>query len=91
MAEIPNVDKLRHDIDHGITGDKVDFADPAAAPLGTDAEAGGHPPTSLELSIEARAAGKGSGHPRGDIGLTLFICGAVGFGLIALLVVYLAR
>lgn len=91
MAEIPNVDQLRHGIDHGMTGDKVDFPDPAAAPLGTDAEAGGHAPTPLELRIEARAAGKILRQPKGDSGLTLFLCAAGGFGLIALIVVYLAR
>ncbi len=37
-------DRLRADIDTGRTGDKTDFSDPAAAPLGTDAEAGGVPP-----------------------------------------------
>lgn len=37
-----NGEQLRADIDSGRTGDKVDFADPAAAPLVTDAEAGGH-------------------------------------------------
>lgn len=34
-------DRLRRDIDRGRTGDKVAAIDPAAAPLGTDAEAGG--------------------------------------------------
>lgn len=37
-------DRLRRDIDKGKTGEKVDWPDPAAAPLGTDAEAAGHPP-----------------------------------------------
>jgi hypothetical protein len=34
-------DPQRKTIDAGRTGDKVPFPDPAAAPLGTDAEAGG--------------------------------------------------
>jgi len=34
-------DKTREAIDAGRSGDKVPFPDPAAAPLGTDAEAGG--------------------------------------------------
>ena len=46
--------RLRHDIDNGRTGDKVDAPDPAAAPLGTDAEAGGAPPRAMEARI-ARA------------------------------------
>ena len=33
--------RLRNDIDSGRTGDKIDASDPAAVPLGTDAEAGG--------------------------------------------------
>lgn len=33
--------QLRANIDAGLTGDKVDFPDPAAAPLGTDDEAAG--------------------------------------------------
>ncbi|MGR3822328.1 MAG: hypothetical protein ACU0A5_07115 [Salipiger marinus] len=32
--------RLRDRIDRGETGDKVDFSDPSAAPLGTDDEAG---------------------------------------------------
>lgn len=50
----PTSDRLREDITHGKAGDKTDFPDPAAAPLGTDAEAGGHPPTREELEIARR-------------------------------------
>lgn len=39
------VDRLRGRIDSGVTGEKVGFSDPAAAPLGTDAEAAGATPT----------------------------------------------
>lgn len=49
----PTVDQLRDAIDHGATADKVDFPDPAAAPLGTDAEAGGFAPTPAELKLAA--------------------------------------
>src|SRR5690606_2494261 len=35
--------ELRSAIDHGLTGDKIAALDPAAAPLGTDDEAGGVP------------------------------------------------
>ena len=44
----PTSDKLRKEIDRGGTGDKVGFPDPSAAPLGTDAEAGGAPPSEEE-------------------------------------------
>lgn len=45
-------DQLRSAIDREGQGDKVDFPDPAAAPLGTDAEAAGNPPTRQELKLE---------------------------------------
>lgn len=47
--------QLKHDINSGLTGDKVNFFDPAAAPLGTDEEAGGTPPTPEEIH-QARMA-----------------------------------
>ena len=50
-----NVDRFRKDIDRGEAGDKTDFPDPAAAPLGTDDEAGGHPATKEQLRIAREA------------------------------------
>lgn len=47
-------DAMRGSIDSGKAGDKVDFPDPAAAPLGTDAEAGGTPPTRAEVALDER-------------------------------------
>lgn len=38
-----NVDQYRHETDAGTYGDKVAVGDPAAAPVGTDEEAGGTP------------------------------------------------
>lgn len=46
-------DSLRHALDRGQGGDKVDFADPAAAPLGTDDEAAGFPPTREQIRMAA--------------------------------------
>jgi hypothetical protein len=40
----PTTAKLKHDIDRGRGGDKIDVIDPAAAPLGTDEEVAGTPP-----------------------------------------------
>jgi hypothetical protein len=37
------VEQLRRDIDSGRSGTKIDYPDPAAAPLGTDEEAAGTP------------------------------------------------
>jgi hypothetical protein len=47
-------DRLRHEIDQGRTGDKVRVQDPAAAPLGTDDEAGGAPPTRAQVDMAMR-------------------------------------
>jgi hypothetical protein len=47
-------DRLRKAVDAGATQDKVDFPDPAAAPLGTDAEAAGAPTDAA--AMEAAAA-----------------------------------
>lgn len=47
------VDSLRHALDRGQGGDKVNFVDPAAAPLGTDDEAAGFPPTREEIRMAA--------------------------------------
>lgn len=46
----PTVDQLRSAIDHGAAGDKVRVSDPAAAPLGTDDEAAGAPPTADRIT-----------------------------------------
>lgn len=45
--------RLRHAIDSGNTGDKVNYPDPAAAPLGTDDEAAGTTPALMEKEIDA--------------------------------------
>jgi hypothetical protein len=41
--------ELRHDIDSGRTGERSGGFDPAAAPLGTDAEAGGERTSAAAL------------------------------------------
>jgi len=48
-------DQIRRRIDRGEAADKVDFPDPAAAPLGTDAEAGGAPPSRAERAMASHA------------------------------------
>jgi hypothetical protein len=50
----PTTDQLRRAIDSGATGDKVNSSDPAAAPLGTDEEAGGRTPTPVERAMSLR-------------------------------------
>ncbi len=49
-----NWSQTRNEIDSGRTQDKVDYPDPAAAPLGTDEEAGGaHTPVE-EIAASVR-------------------------------------
>ena len=78
----PTSDRLRHRIDSGETDEKVDFPDPAAAPLGTDAEAGGKPPTARERKMEAM--GQAQAKSRTDIpGLGLYaILGAIAYVIV---------
>jgi succinate dehydrogenase / fumarate reductase cytochrome b subunit len=49
----PTTQELKGALDSGRTGDKVSFFDPAAAPLGTDAEAAGAPtaPSQIATSL----------------------------------------
>ena len=56
----PTTDQLRRDIDSGSTGEKHGFPDPATAPLGTEAEAGGSSPTAAERKLDARSRPQGS-------------------------------
>ena len=79
ILDVSNVDQLRANIDAGGTGDKVSFPDPAAAPLGTDAEAAGFPPTQRELRLEAVSqAGSpiSTGWPDDTVGIVVY-CAAV--------------
>jgi hypothetical protein len=48
-----NAAQLRGKINSGETGDKVPFPDPAAAPLGTDDEAGGAPMRPDDIAAAA--------------------------------------
>jgi hypothetical protein len=50
----PTADRLRDDIDSGLAHDKVAQPDPAAAPLGTDDEASGTPPTPEQVATARR-------------------------------------
>jgi hypothetical protein len=48
------IDWLRTEIDHGRARDKIAVFDPAAAPLGTDAEAAGTPPDRDRIAAAER-------------------------------------
>lgn len=56
--EPSNVEQLREEIDKGEFADKVDYTDPAAAPLGSDDEAAGNPPRADEVSKAIPPHGK---------------------------------
>jgi hypothetical protein len=56
--------QLREEIDRGRTGDKVPVSDPAAAPLGTDDEAAGHPPGTQAVAEASRAEEAGPTAPK---------------------------
>jgi hypothetical protein len=81
--------QLRHDIDSGRTGSKINFPDPAAAPLGTDDEAAGTPPSAEAVSLArrqeaARPATGARANPDGlDLGVVIYT-GIVG-GIAAIL------
>jgi hypothetical protein len=65
------VEQLRGDIDSGATGDKVPVLDPAAAPLGTDAEAAGvpvRPATVVTVREAERTVPNPSPHPHDEGG-----------------------
>jgi hypothetical protein len=53
MSRAPTSAELRHGIASGRSRDKISNIDPAAAPLGTDDEAAGHPPSQQELKTAA--------------------------------------
>lgn len=62
---MPNTtQQLKNDIDTGRTGDKIDQGfDPGLAPLGTDDEASGTPPTPDEIRIARELEREGASQP----------------------------
>lgn len=76
----PTADRLRYEIDRGRGGDKVDASDPAVAPLGTDDEAGGFPPTPAQIkqAYAYEIAPGPSSENVEDSGVLIYMC-AVGF------------
>lgn len=56
--------RLREDVDSGRTAEKIDASDPAAVPLGTDAEAGGTPTDPRAASRARQAELEGGETPR---------------------------
>jgi len=67
MSSGDTLEQLRADIDSGRTGDKVSAPDPAMAPLGTDDEAAGTPPSPAAIALTRRL--ETSHHPQPQTGL----------------------
>jgi len=84
------ISQLRADIDAGRTGDKVDWPDPAAVPLGTDDEAAGTPadPWAVEVapSEVSRPSKSISYRGVGAAWLLIAFAAALGAGLVAWIV-----
>ena len=81
---VETTEQLRIAIDQGHGGHKVDASDPAAAPLGTDDEAGGTPNSAAQVrlagthEIQARPSSprqriSGIGHAWWLIGFTVLV------------------
>jgi hypothetical protein len=88
MTHGGTVEQLRNDIDAGRTGDKVDWPDPAAVPLGADEEAAGTPPDpwavetarTIELSRPCKSIAY---HGVGAAWLLMTFAAALGAGLVS--------
>ncbi|HEV7274917.1 MAG TPA: hypothetical protein VGN80_01385 [Devosiaceae bacterium] len=87
MGTPDNTSRLRRDIDSGRTGDKVDFPDPAAAPLGTDAEAGGDTPEPASAATRPApvAPPARQGMRRDQLGVIVYaaVAGVVAIAILA--------
>lgn len=96
LSEAPTSAQLKGDIDSGQTGDKNPVFDPGLAPLGTDDEAAGRPPSAARIKLarryerlerwigRSRHASSAAHNKRDGVGLG-FLCfaGAVGAVLVA--------
>ena len=85
-ASIETTEQLRIAIDQGQGGSKVDAGDPAAAPLGTDDEAGGTPNSAAQVRMAAaheirpnkkKLRNTGIGHAWWLIGICLFMAASI--------------
>jgi hypothetical protein len=81
------ISQLRDDIDAGRTGDKIDWPDPAAVPLGTDEEAAGTPPDpwAVETARRTEASRPCKSIARRGVGaawLLIAFAAALGLGLV---------
>jgi hypothetical protein len=64
QQDAPTTAQLKDAIDRGRTGDKVDWREPGAAPLGTDDEAAGTPPSPdrIRMALAQEVNGRRAAH-----------------------------
>ena len=89
----PTTAQLSADIDSGRTGDKNPALDPSLAPLGTDDEAAGTPPTPFRVMLARRLENRSSGRapgPKPDRDLIVFLSAIGAISLVLLAGVVLA-
>ncbi len=87
----PTTAQLRHDIDSGRTGDKVAGFDPAAAPLGTDEEAAGTPPSADAIALARRLEAYRPETSHRETGHVWFIGGIVAVALLIVMAMVALR
>jgi hypothetical protein len=96
----PTTAQLKGDIDGGRTGDKNPVFDPALAPLGTDDEAAGRPPSPFRVALARhaenlqrwmRARRSGAAHRKQDGTPVVFLATAAAIGVTLVAGVWLAR
>jgi hypothetical protein len=89
-----NWSQVRDRIDRGETGDKVAVADPAVAPLGTDAEAAGTPLAGAAVARSAaaeQAAPAAQDHSSRRTGWLVLVLAALLVAGVAILALALVR
>lgn len=84
-------ERLRHDIDSGRTRDKVSGPDPAAAPLGTDAEAAGTPTPFEEIARDRSMTADAPPRNNEDGGKGLYIAALAVIALIFVAALWMQR
>jgi hypothetical protein len=70
-------DQLRRDIDRGRSGDKIDWPDPASAPLGTDEEAAGTPLTPDRVDAARQFERRGRRQQQAGLGSAWILVGFI--------------
>lgn len=73
MSAAKNADQLRSMIDSGGAQDKIDFPDPAIAPLGSDSEAGGAPASTREIALAFQEEARGDNRPKYPVAVILYV------------------